>query len=170
MTKHIMIDLETMDTLPTTVVLSCGAVFFDPEAETIDKTHTFLAYPNLQEQLDNGRTISADTLLWWMKQSSEARGDWIKARQVKLDTFRENFRTWCGDRMRVWSNGSCFDVAIMENLLEHTRIPWRYWDIRDTRTLWDIHPYDKSKKEETAHTALEDAIAQAERVIESWPK
>ena len=34
MTTHVMIDIETLDTAPTSVILSVGAVKFDPFTDT----------------------------------------------------------------------------------------------------------------------------------------
>tara|TARA_R110000803_G_scaffold158426_1_gene222702 strand:+ start:698 stop:1216 length:519 start_codon:yes stop_codon:yes gene_type:complete len=170
--SQVMIDLETLDTKPSSVVLSIGAVEFNPETGEVFKETGYEMFPDIQEQLDAGRTISASTLLWWMGQGDEARGAITKARRKSVKECLEHFRWWCqkGSRCKAWGNGSVFDITMMEDLMDHTQIPWKFWDIRDTRTLWDIHPYDKNKKGETAHTALEDAIAQAERVCEVWPK
>jgi len=168
---HVMGDLETLDTLPTTVVLSCGLVEFDPNSGRVDTKGGITLYPSIEDQLAAGRTISEDTLIWWMKQSDVAKADWVNARRISLVEFREELQKWMSymQDIKIWGNGSIFDIAILEHMLDYTRIPWKFYNVRDTRTLWDVHPYDKSKKGETAHTALADAIAQAKRICEVWP-
>ena len=169
---HVMIDLETLDTSPTTVVLSCGMVEFDPNSGKVSTGHGVTLYPSIQEQFEKGRTVSESTLIWWLKRSDMAKADWLNAKRQNLNDFRESLRQWMSfmQDIKVWGNGSVFDIAILEHMLDYTRIPWKYYNIRDTRTLWDIHPYKKENKKETAHTALADAIDQAERVCEVWPK
>ena len=107
-----------------------------------------------------------------MDQSDAAKDDWVKAKRKPLLEFKEDFRNWFSFKQEiyVWGNGSIFDISILEHLLEYTRIPWKYYRVMDTRTLWKVHPYDKNKKGETTHTALADAKAQAKRIIEVWPK
>ena len=170
--NDVMIDLETLDTLPTTVVLSIGMVEFNPENGTIDKDGGVCLYPNLQEQLDMGRTVSGNTMEWWMKQGDEARKSTFNVRRKSVTETCGELRKFFSfmQRPMVWGNGSIFDIAILEHFMGYTQIPWKFYNVMDTRTLWRVHPYDKNKKGETAHTALEDAIAQAERVCEVWPK
>ena len=168
---HVMIDLETLDTVSSTVVLSCGMVEFDPNTKKVDTKGGITLYPSIQEQLDTGRTISESTFIWWMKQGDLAKADWLNARRLSLSDFGAELRKWFDfhQDLKVWGNGSIFDIAILEHMLDHTRIPWKFYNIRDTRTLWDVHPFDSSKKGDVAHTALQDAIDQAERVCEVWP-
>ena len=67
MATHAMIDIETLDTRPNSVVLSVGAVKFDPYAEIEPHTKT-LWRPGVDDQLAQGRTMSNTTLEWWAKQ------------------------------------------------------------------------------------------------------
>lgn len=168
----IMIDLETMDTKPSAVVLSIGMVEFDPAEGTVDKDNGQLLFPSIQEQLDAGRTISAATLQWWMGQTDGAKADWVVRKKKSVTDTRNAVRSWMSTMRRptVWGNGSVFDITMMEDFMDHTQIPWKFWDVMDTRTHHRHFPFDKSKKGVTAHTALDDAIAQAERVCETWPK
>ena len=172
MNTDVMIDLETLDKVPTTVILSIGIVEFNPEKGAVDVERGLCLYPDIQEQIDAGRTISASTLEWWMKQSDEARKSTFNVRRKSINETCETVRNFFSfmDRPKAWGNGSVFDITIIENFMEYTKVPWKFWDIMDTRTLHRLHPFDKTKQGEIAHTALEDAIAQAERVCEVWPK
>ena len=60
---HVMIDLETLDTSPTTVVLSCGMVEFDPNNGKVSVGHGVTLYRSIQEQFEKGRTVSVSTLI-----------------------------------------------------------------------------------------------------------
>lgn len=169
---HFMVDLETLDTRPSTVILSIGAVEFDPETKTVKKESGLLLFPEIDEQLEAGRTVSGSTFLWWLRQEKEARREIYGARREKKNVILERFTKWLMTQEGAeypWGNGSVFDISIMEHYMDYTRIPWKFYNIRDTRTLWHVHPFDREAKGETAHTALDDAIAQAERVCEVWP-
>ena len=67
MTTHAMIDLETLDVLPTATVLTIGGVKFDPNSvkETLQP---FYYRFDVDEQLNKGRTISESTMDWWATQ------------------------------------------------------------------------------------------------------
>lgn len=167
-----MFDLETLDTLPSTVILSIGAVEFDPASGKVDEAGGKLWFPNVQDQIQAGRTMSWDTIEWWMKQSDAARKELIGARRTPFQETLETVRKWMSfiPEPCVWGNGSIFDIAILEHAMNYESIPWKFFNIYDTRTLWLVHPYDREKKGETKHTALDDAITQARRVCEVWPK
>jgi hypothetical protein len=48
-------------------------------------------------------------------------------------------------------------------------LPWNYWQIRDTRTLFDIG-IDPNMPKENKHDALQDAIRQAAGVQNVYAK
>jgi hypothetical protein len=67
-----------------------------------------------------------------------------------------------------WSHGSIFDIAILENAYRQCNlpIPWNFWDIRDTRTLYETAYRITGKtlkpvREGIYHNALDDAQFQA---------
>jgi len=172
MPKHLMLDLETLDTRPSTVVLSIGAIAFDPQTGWMDEYQGggLELFPRVDEQLEAGRTISWDTMSWWLQQSEEARKAVAKPPRPRIgvENCLETFRDYC-KRMGttlVWSNGAAFDVVIMEHLMNYQRIPWRFYKVLDMRTMMWLK--NVAKKGETVHTALQDAKDQAERVIESY--
>ena len=45
---------------------------------------------------------------------------------------------------------------------------WKFWEVRDTRTLFDLA--DVSVRIEGKHNALTDAVAQAKAVQQSYAK
>tara|TARA_R110000751_G_scaffold104357_2_gene199826 strand:- start:2477 stop:2998 length:522 start_codon:yes stop_codon:yes gene_type:complete len=167
----VMIDLETLDTATSTVILSIGIVNFDPNKGSIDRPGGMLIFPDVQEQINSGRTVSWDTVKWWMEQSEDARSELTKAERMPCEEINSAISAWfMGKRdYRVWGNGAIFDISIMENFLGKGKIPWKFWNVRDTRTFHMNFPYDKSRKTEVAHTALQDAVSQAERICEVWP-
>ncbi len=67
MATHAMIDIETLGTEPGSVVLSVGAVKFDPfnNIEPNNGKHWML---DVDAQTNVGRLVDESTLAWWGKQ------------------------------------------------------------------------------------------------------
>lgn len=171
MTRHVMLDIETLSTTANAVVLSIGAAS--------DNNDQFYARLNIADQLERGRNISADTLNWWYKQNDEARGqvfgdheDRIGTREG-LELFAKFLKTM-GDRVRVWGNGADFDNAIVANLYQmyELPLPWQYRDNRCFRTLKNISAPNQEISPPVKHTgfiphhALHDAMYQMSHLKE----
>jgi len=69
MAKHLMVDLETMAVSPTVVILTLGAVHFNPYGNGYSDKLYFRISIDDQDAL--GREIDENTLDWWSKQSPE---------------------------------------------------------------------------------------------------
>lgn len=131
----VMLDIETLDTKPSAVILSAAAVTFT-EAEGVRDICrvTF----DLQEQFSRGRTVSQSTLLWWMEQSDDARAVAFTAvnRQpvehalTRLFDFANGFTHY-------YANSPSFDMVLLGSLAYdfNKPVPWSYRDCRDVRTL-----------------------------------
>jgi len=75
MRTDIMIDLETLDVLPTATVLTIGAVKFDPfgEDQVQKSAEKFYVKVDLDSCDALGLTTSESTLAWWGQQSKAAQ-------------------------------------------------------------------------------------------------
>lgn len=164
---HAMIDLETLGTKPDAVVLTIGAVKFDPNC-IADTYQDFYYRLDVNEQTNMGRSIDQSTLDWWGKQPAhiieESLGD---ENRTDVRTVMTHLNKWCVGVDAFWCQGASFDIPILENIyrqLEH-HIPWAFWRVRDSRTLFQIMPKDPRKEIAfDAHNALEDARIQAQCV------
>lgn len=170
----IMLDLETLGVLPNSVVLSLGAVEFDPHRLNKPTKWLYLAF-DADSQIASGRSIDPDTLAWWEKQdpqviedamSSEGR---VPVKQALLELTQFVFHA-----NDIWCQGPVFDIAMLEDLYRQyeLHIPWRFWQIRDSRTLFKFLNHDprKSLRGTTAshHNALDDAAIQAMAVQDCY--
>lgn len=163
MALHGMWDIETMGTGPDAIILSIGGIKFDPNGEKmIDGFHYRF---NVNDQEAKGRTTDESTLEWWGKQDNKvievAFGD--EGRTDVTEILRHMSRWYVGVN-KIWAQGVVFDMGILENIYKQYGIPhpWKFWDVRDSRTLFGIMPTDPRKAMKfDAHDALEDAKAQA---------
>lgn len=165
MKTDIMIDLETLDVLPTASILTIGAVKFDPFGDDVNEPDSDKFY--VKVDLDScdryGCTVSQDTLEWWAKQSQEAQDEAFNTEgRIPLEDAVNQLYKFCWGAKRVWSHGAGFDVIILENIFRKVgkSIPWAFWEVRDTRTLFDLG-IDPQRPPVLKHHALEDAWNQA---------
>jgi hypothetical protein len=162
--KNLMIDTETLGTTADAVIMSIGAVKFDLDRGELGDT--FYASISLDSNLRHGRTISEETLKWWLKQSPEAQGVFYEEKGTLLYALCELSR-WVGvDNPKVWSNGADFDLPMLAHAYHQTgaNIPWRFWNSRCFRTYKNL-PGAKAvavPPHGVKHNALSDAIQQAQ--------
>jgi len=165
MLTDIMIDMETLDVLPTATILTIGAVKFDPFGDDLKDTtcEKFYVKVDLDSCDKLGCTVSQATLDWWASQSKAAQDEAFdpNGRIDIVDAMNQLYK-FCWGAKRVWSHGAGFDVVICENLFRKMgkAIPWQFWEVRDTRTLFDLG-IDPERPPVLKHHALEDAWNQA---------
>lgn len=160
-----MIDIETLDTSVSAVVLSFGVQLFTDQGLLPERYHVAL---EIQSQLDAGRTISASTLDWWFKQSPAAQQAAFGQRRMSVRTALEMLAVVLNGVEHVWCRGLNFDVPIVDHLHAQNgmKTPWKYNKVRDSRTLLDLIPTDlEPKRAGVAHNALDDATHEAAFVV-----
>lgn len=169
--RHVMLDLETLGQGPNSVILSIGAVAFEPDTGLVQEHCAFYATINPQSCVDLGMVMDASTVLWWMQQSDEARAALLangEARSINsaLIDFAQWFRDH-NDSAPMWGNGSDFDNVILANAYRaaHLNQPWKFRNNRCFRTLKNLHPNIKVERQGTHHNALHDAVHQARHAV-----
>ncbi|EGR0602050.1 3'-5' exoribonuclease [Vibrio cholerae] len=173
--KNLMIDLETMGNSSNAAIVAIGACFFEPSTGEIGAK--FSRIISLESSQQFGR-IDASTVLWWMKQSGEAREVLNSREAVHIKQALHDFRQFTNDGLSqplVWGNGSSFDCVILKNTiiqcLGEQYVPWQFWNERDVRTMVDLgkkllgfDPKRDMPFEGVRHDALSDAVHQAKYV------
>lgn len=134
--------------------------------------------------MKQGATPDGDTILWWLKQSSEARAAICIDDTLSIsDALSElsHFINQHADNtkyLKVWGNGATFDNVILRGAYERAGqiCPWAYWNDHDVRTIVTLGrsigfdpkmdmPFDGER-----HNALADARHQAKYVSAIWQK
>ena len=176
MAVNVMLDFETLGTEPQSAVLSLGVVAFDNEKIISEWYCEF----NLQDQISNGRKISASTLQWWLSQEKDAQDVFLEGtKKLSLDEFFADFlrelSVYNKKDIVVWGNGASFDISIIENIFRrhHPKgedaFPWIYWNVMCFRTFNNLTQCKKLVQfKGTKHNALADARFQAEAVLAYW--
>lgn len=183
MSNHtdVSIDLEFLSHADNAVILSVGLCPFTRASDSQETALELLPVTivlDIQEQLDMGRKIDADTLKWWVQQSEKAKAEVFDADRVwgirdALTEIEKYLALWSGDGSPcLWGNGITADISKLRNLYHQLgqREPWDFWYERDVRTLVEIgrangltHKEDM-KFEGTQHSAGDDALHQAKYI------
>lgn len=174
--NHVMVDLETLDLKPTAVILSIGAVKFNPDTGQVQSPEDgFHVFCRVEDQLQHGFSIAEATLVWWLEHNVDTlRTDWALKQRVPLDEALRLFAQWLPSKEELrgfWSHGAAFDQAVLEYAYRvrspDTGPPWGHRQSRDTRTLFALAQFELP--DNTAkHVAISDAWTQATAVCSAW--
>ena len=170
MPRHLMVDLETLAVSPNAVVLSLGAVHFNPWGNGYGDKLYFKV--DLDDQDKLGREIDPNTLDWWSKQDTAIMEEAFSPDdRIPLTEAIDQFHKFAWGCEAFWSHGSVFDIMILENIYRQLNkpFPWNFWQIRDTRTIFDLG-FDPDMPQGEKHNALQDAIRQAAGVQNIYAK
>jgi hypothetical protein len=161
----VMIDIETLGTTPGSAILSIGAVMFGPAG----LGEEFYAPILLTSCTAAGLRIEPDTVLWWMKQSDAARAAAFCDDAQHLIIVLAEFGDWLMKHgaERPWCHGANFDAPLLDAAYRACGMtpPWKYWNVRDTRTLYELADVKVNRARGNHHNALDDARAQAEAAV-----
>lgn len=171
--RHIMIDLETWGLAPDSVILSIGAVAFDPLG-TPDQFDRFEVAIDPIDSVREGFKMDPGTVMWWM------HPDRALAREALLNMSRADVRSaldWLAawmdafDVQGLWGNGATMDNTLLEYHYKKLGMikAWTYKQDRCYRTLNSLKPwvdYPPIPEGLVEHTALGDATMQALHMME----
>jgi len=166
----VVIDLETMSTLPNAAIVSIGAVAV---RDRVPVGELYLRV-QLDTALDVGCVINGDTVEWWMRQDVEARQE-IDGSQAAGSLYQAlaDLEHWvtakaADDSVVVWGKGPSFECTILKSAYRAFRrdAPWYFRDERCMRTLMDLYPEAADLPfEGIQHHALHDARHEAAQLI-----
>ena len=178
--QDLMLDLETLGLNYDAPIISIGAVFFDLQTSTLGAE--FYIVIDVASSAEK-TVIDADTVKWWMRQSSEAQSIFNDPAAVSLNTGLQSFSAFIHNncespkKLRVWGNGCTFDNVLLREAYKANRqaVPWSSFYDRDVRTMVNLaevltsqNVKDLVKREGTHHNALDDAKYQAQYVCEAY--
>jgi hypothetical protein len=160
--KEVMVDIETLGTTPNSVILTIGALKFERNKglQKLEDLEQFSCRIDVNSCVYLGLEINKETEEWWENQSEVARNEVfntenripIKEALLKLSDF-------CRGCKCFWANSPNFDFVILENCYRKCGLeyPWKFWLLRDTRTVYDL---GNVRLIGTAHTSLSDCYNQ----------
>lgn len=142
----LMVDIESLALGPRPVITQIAILGYDLELDELLEDRFFQHLPiEPQQQIIPARKISASTLLWWMRQSDEARESFELSASEDFEDLVAVMRGLVAAFNRLTKNGTreyelCaksakFDITAIETLLEELglEVPWHYRNITDVR-------------------------------------
>ena len=159
----LMLDLETWSTAPNAAIAEIGAVH-------IGSGVSFSCHIDMNDCVRHGLVVDADTVLWWMGQSDEARQRLVEAEKRPLGFALVLFSNWCRERARgnretvVWCHGS-FDVPILRaaylasGMTDYLPFDLKH-NVRDLRTLFALETPHEIQDPGVKHSAVDDCRRQ----------
>ena len=163
---HAMIDLETLSTNPNATILTVGGVKFDPYTAEEPAQGMYFRV-DVDAQTNMGRDVMQDTVDWWSKQPKEISDEaFSDDNRVSLNDMIKEINKFSVGVDVFWCQGPLFDYAILQDIYKQLGhpVPWQYWQIRDSRTLFSLVPRDINEKRTGLHNALADCFFQAKKV------
>lgn len=173
----VMLDIETLDNVASSVILQIAAVAFDRYSGIRKDLPEFKATVSIANQVDMyKRTMSESTILWWFRQKPEAIENVILAEgKVDLPTALYQFSQWYeaitsngSIEAWIWCKGAKFDFSILSDAYKACSlpVPWFYRREMDLRSLQNFFPEESQIKfKGIAHDALDDCKNQIQQVV-----
>jgi hypothetical protein len=143
-TKDVMIDIETLSTRPNAVIVSIGAIKFSrvgvtPELDEMDSFYTRVSRESCELL---GMHVDPNTLEWWKKQDADIRYEALEnpVDRLTIKDALSSLSKWFGRSQFIWGHGDDFDCVVLNEAFTicNMKVPWQFWNTRDTRTLFDI--------------------------------
>ena len=122
---------------------------------------------DVDSQTEMGRDVMQETVNWWSKQPKEISDEaFSDDNRASLDDMIKKINKFSVGVDVFWCQGPLFDYAILQDIYKQLGypVPWQYWQIRDSRTLFSLVPKDPDEKRTGLHNALEDCYFQAKKV------
>lgn len=168
MTTCVMIDLETLGTRPDAVILTIGAIKFDPYKHDVEPGPGLYYRLDVDEQIALGRTVDDSTIEWWAQQDPKVRDEALGegSERINVLKLKHELNKFLVGAEYIWAQGPAFDIVMLEDLYRSQGwgFPWHFWQIRDSRTLFGVHGDPREKGRDQAHNALMDCYYQAKAV------
>ena len=163
---HAMIDLETLSTNPNATILTVGGVKFDPYT-VAEPSQGMYFRVDVDSQTEMGRDVMQETVDWWSRQPKEISDEaFSDDNRVSLNDMIKKINKFSVGVDVFWCQGPLFDYAILQDIYKQLGhpVPWQYWQIRDSRTLFSLVPRDINESRTGLHNALADCFFQAKKV------
>ncbi len=164
--KDVMLDLETLGNGKNACIVQIGACYFDRMTGEIGNTFKVNIDPT--SSVKSGADIDAETVMWWMKQTDEARQS-ILVPGIEIENAIHRLNIFLEQANAIWSHAT-FDFVIVTETFKRLDIKpkFSYRSARDLRTLVDLGKINTKKftREGTHHDALDDCKFQVKYAVD----
>lgn len=153
-----MIDIETMGTEVDAAIVAIAAYEWD-DNRAVQLCNILVDWIGAVKYHD--RSISPETVRWWMQQSTEVQQQAINqdGRVPLIEALGMLADCLPDDMTQIWSKSPSFDLLILRCSYVSLRMPtpWKYYQERDVRTLISLNQNELSNNN---HIAISDCVNQ----------
>lgn len=169
--NDLMLDIETLGTNSNSVVLQVSMVYFDRYTKEIGKT--FTQNIDIEDSFRLGFYADEETVKWWENKPKEI-WESVSTNGFKVTEVIKNIEEFVDFKTIIWSHSS-FDIPLLENIFRklNKKIPWKYTNTRDIRTLVDLSGIDLKSynwNKGKTHNSLDDCMFQINYVVDAFNK
>jgi hypothetical protein len=166
---HTMIDIESLSTSNTPVLLEIGAVKFNAD-EVLDRIQIGIDPADCERY---GLKCDAATVMYWMQDKmADARKAQNELGRVDLFAALDGFAGWVNqtpeeERGSAWGKGATFDNVKLKAAYDAVGLtyPFTYKQDECYRTFANRFPDVEYVQVGTAHSGVQDAESQAIHLI-----
>ncbi|QIG75236.1 endodeoxyribonuclease protein [Rhizobium phage RHph_Y52] len=169
--RDVSLDIETLGTKPGSIILSIGAVAFDPEDYNPERLWSGAYYRNISvlSSIMRGMTMDEESVKWWVDPERDAARAAFDSDELSLPDALREFAGWFGavpgGVRHIYAKPPSFDCVLIEGAFRRANVPvpWGFRQPRCVRTVLDWSGFDAKTVpfNGTKHHALDDAIHQA---------
>ena len=140
----VMIDIETLSVDPNAVIVSIAAIKFNRnDNKTLENLDQIYIKVDKESCEVLGMHTDENTISWWQSQDPSIRYEALEnpENRVTIKEALDKLSKWLGNKQyKIWSHGDDFDCVILSEAYKkcNMKIPWNFWNTRDTRTILDI--------------------------------
>lgn len=177
--KHVVIDIETMgiETGAPIIQIAAASVLYNEKENCPIVQSEFCRFISLESNANKGLTkFDGDTLEWWLNQAERSKEAMNVLKEVAhgdrlYDVISEYldwdylFGTSSDDNIDTyyWSRGTDFDFRHLGNAFKlfGFQTPWKFWQLRDLRTIDDpafVGDYTRPKDLHDARLDVDNAV------------
>lgn len=147
-TINIALDLETLSRRTTAAIIGVAAKAFSLGENKVREDASFFQSVDATSCAMLGFDIDPTTVEWWAHKPDKVKKQFSDNRSIgwalnSLCEFVNKVKVDNGaDTVRIWCQGTDFDIAVIRNAFvvvnkdrEENAVPWKYVDVRDSRTF-----------------------------------
>lgn len=173
--NHIMIRITALDSRPSAAIAAIAAVAFNPE--TGEVSARMFCRVDIESSQHEGGTIDASAVKWWLRQTAEARAEFVSDDSVvlrealaKLNLFV--LRQGAFGNCPVWFKNLDNDAPIIYSAMASIGIAptWKYAHAHHVSTLLEFIPPARTPfyYDTASLNLLDDALHQVRLITDAW--
>ena len=160
-----MIDIETLSTNNNAIILTIGAIKFKRNENIKELKDMESFYVRIEKESCEKLNMHLDenTLKWWNSQNEKAKYEaLINPDRMSIELALGKLSLFLKNCTYIWANSPNFDCVILENAYKACKLqpPWKFWNLRDCRTIYSLANIKLTYTGDTSHNSLEDCYSQ----------